>query len=104
GVFVNCEAIAEHLSSDWRLSRKRIHVCYNGYEPQEFHSHGRKRPLTLEGASTVVGTVALLRAEKNLGLLIEAFARVHRVDSRARLVVVGSGPVKPELVQRATEL
>ena len=104
GVFVNCEAIAEHLSSDWRLSRKRIHVCYNGYEPQEFHSHGRKRPLTLEGASTVVGTVALLRTEKNLGLLIEAFARVHRVDNRARLVIVGSGPVKPELVQRATEL
>jgi glycosyltransferase involved in cell wall biosynthesis len=104
GVFVNCEALADHLSSDWKLGRKRIHVCRNGYEPQEFHSRGRKRPPSLAGASIVIGTVALLRPEKNLEILMEAFARMHAVDSSARLVIVGSGPAKPDLMARATEL
>lgn len=104
GVFVNCEAIADHLSSDWKLARNRIHVCYNGYEPEEFHNRGRKRPPALADASMVIGTVSVLRPEKNLGMLIEAFARVHRVDNKARLVIVGSGPVGPALEQRARQL
>ena len=104
GVFVNCEALATHLSSDWKLSRKHIHVCHNGYEPQEFHSRGRKRSAALAGASTVIGTVAVLRPEKNLGLLVEAFARVYRHDATVRLLIVGDGPVKPALVRQATEL
>jgi L-malate glycosyltransferase len=104
GVFVNCEALADHLSTDWKLTRKRIHVCHNGYEPLEFHSQGRKRPPALAGASTVIGTVALLRPEKNLGMLVEAFARVRAVDSNVRLIIVGSGPGRSELIERATEL
>lgn len=104
GVVVNCQALAKHLSSDWKVARDRIHVCYNGYEPQEFHSNARKRLPGLEGASTVIGTVAVLRPEKNLGMLIEAFARLHQVDPHARLLIVGSGPVKAALVQQAAEL
>jgi L-malate glycosyltransferase len=104
GVFVNCEAVANHLSSDWKLARDCIHVCYNGYEPHEFHSNGRKRHPTLAGASIVIGSVAVLRPEKNLGMLVEAFARVHQVDHRARLLIVGSGPVRTALVRQAAEL
>jgi glycosyltransferase involved in cell wall biosynthesis len=104
GVFVNCEALADHLSSDWKLAHNRIHVCYNGYEPQEFNPRGRKRPRELADASIVVGTVALLRPEKNLEMLVESFARLYRIDNRARLLIVGSGPEKSELVRKAAEL
>jgi glycosyltransferase involved in cell wall biosynthesis len=104
GIVVNCEALADHLKSDWKLARNRIHVCYNGYDPQEFHSYGRKRLPGLEGASTVIGTVSVLRPEKNLGILIDAFARVHQVDGQTRLLVVGSGPTKATLLRQAAEL
>jgi glycosyltransferase involved in cell wall biosynthesis len=104
GVFVNCEAIATHLNVDWKLNRSRIHVCHNGYEPEEFHSRGRSRPAALADASIVIGTVALLRPEKNLGLLIQAFARVYRLDKQARLLIVGSGPMKAELLRLTADL
>lgn len=104
GVFVNCEALADHLNTDWKLSRKRIHICYNGYEPQEFNPRGRKRPIELADASIVIGTVALLRPEKNLGMLVESFAELYRIDNKARLLIVGNGSEKPYLVQRASEL
>lgn len=104
GVFVNCEAIATHLAVDWKLNHSRIHVCHNGYEPQEFHSRGRRRPQALADASIVIGTVGLLRPEKNLRILLEAFAHVHRRDRKARLLIVGSGEMKAELLQLAVGL
>lgn len=104
GVFVNCEAVATHLQRDWKVAERLIHVCYNGYEPEEFHPEGRGRPEMLKEASIVVGTVALLRPEKNLGLLVEAFARLLQVDRKARLLLVGSGPVRPDLEKRMCEL
>jgi L-malate glycosyltransferase len=104
GLFVNCEAIREHLVHDWKVSRKRIHVCYNGVETNEFHASGRSRPASLADASVVIGTVAVLREEKNLPALIQAFAGVHKVDPRAKLLIVGSGPMKQELERQAASL
>jgi len=102
--FVNCQATADELASRWHVPRSRIHVCYNGFEADEFYPHNRRRPAQLAGASVVIGTVALLRAEKNLPMLIEAFARVQRVEPRVRLLIVGSGSLKAELQQKAQRL
>jgi L-malate glycosyltransferase len=104
GLFVNCEAIREHLANDWKVSRKRIHVCYNGVETNEFHASGRSRPPALADASVVIGTVAVLREEKNLPALIQAFAEVHNVDPRAKLLIVGSGPMRDDLQRQAAQL
>ncbi|HMK30976.1 MAG TPA: glycosyltransferase family 4 protein [Terriglobales bacterium] len=102
--FVNCQAMAEELAGSWNVSRNRIHVCYNGFEPEEFHANNRVRPPHLADASVVIGTVALLRPEKNLPMLIEAFARVREADPQARLLIVGSGPLKGELERRIQDL
>jgi L-malate glycosyltransferase len=102
--FVNCQATAGDLASRWHVPRSRIHVCYNGFETGEFHPHNRRRPAQFADASVVIGTVALLRAEKNLPLLIEAFARVRSVDPKARLLIVGSGPLKAELQHQTRQL
>jgi glycosyltransferase involved in cell wall biosynthesis len=104
GVFVNCQGIADHLHADWGLSRRRIHVCYNGYETHEFHPRARKRPSIIRDANIVFGTVAALRPEKNIKLLVESFARVIQIDHRARLLIVGSGPERLELVRTAAVL
>ena len=104
GSFVNCEALANELVETWHVSRKGIHVCYNGFETDQFNPENRQRPPQLADASVVFGTVALLRPEKNLGLLIDAFAKVHQQDPKARLLIVGSGPLKEELLQRVQDL
>jgi glycosyltransferase involved in cell wall biosynthesis len=48
--------------------------------------------------------VSVLRPEKNLGILVEGFARVHQVDGKTKLLIVGSGSLKASLVRQAAEL
>lgn len=104
GIFVNSCAAANELANHWHVQRDRIHLCHNGFESSEFHARGRERPVSLEGASVVIGTVAVLRKEKNLPLLLDAFARLHAVNARAKLVVVGDGPMKSDLFNQAERL
>jgi glycosyltransferase involved in cell wall biosynthesis len=52
----------------------------------------------------VVGCVGQLSREKNHGLLLDAFARVGREVPEAHLLVVGDGPLRSALEQRATTL
>jgi glycosyltransferase involved in cell wall biosynthesis len=55
------------------------------------------------GAGPVIGTVAALRPEKNLGRLLRAFRAVTE-GAPARLVIVGDGPERSGLEQLAAEL
>ena len=56
-----------------------------------------------DGRVPVVGTVAALRAEKNLSRLLRAF-RIVADDMPATLVIVGDGPMRAELQALASEL
>jgi glycosyltransferase involved in cell wall biosynthesis len=52
----------------------------------------------------LVGSVAVLRAQKRLDVLLDAFATVEHDDPGVRLVVVGDGPELPRLRRRASML
>ena len=103
-VFVNCRAVADELTNEWHVPRRKIYVCHNGYEPDQFNPRDRRRPRELADASIVVGTVAVLREEKNLALLVDAFADLLVTEPLARLVIVGSGALRVSLVSRAEQL
>ena len=47
--------------------------------------------------------VGRLAAEKNLDLLLQAFAAMRQIDARLRLVLVGDGPQREALRQRCPE-
>lgn len=96
-VVVNCRALERHLVEDENVSPVRVRLCHNGIDTAVFRPGPNVRPPELEGASLVVGVVCALRPEKGLPTLVEAFAKVRRGDSGMRLVIVGSGPVLPEL-------
>ncbi len=92
----------------WRLPRCRLHYLPNGIDCERFAASPdpalcaglRRHPGEL-----LVGTVAALRAEKNLGRLIEAFGRASRDAAvRARLVIVGDGAERPALEALASSL
>ena len=95
GIVVNCEAMKRHLVEEERIAASRIHVCPNGIDLARFPHEPRSRRPELADAEIVIGTVCVLRPEKGLITLIEAFARLRRPD--VHLVIVGSGPVLPDL-------
>ncbi len=80
----------------WRLDPARVRYVPNGVDLARFA--GAARPAA---ADVVVGTVASLRAEKNLGRLLRAF---RAVLPPARLVIVGDGPERAKLETMAAEL
>jgi glycosyltransferase involved in cell wall biosynthesis len=92
----------------WRLPKQRIRYVPNGVDLSRFTS-GRGLP---DGASVaderpgegpVIGTVAALRAEKNLTRLLHAFRQVLQATP-ARLVIVGDGPERSALEAVARQL
>lgn len=104
GVVANCEALKVHLSGKFGYPEERIPVCYNGIDTDRFFAAARSRVPGMEDASLVVGTVCVQRHEKNIGHLLEAFARVLPMRPGMKLLIVGSGPEHDGLVARATAL
>ncbi|MBV9265015.1 MAG: glycosyltransferase family 4 protein [Acidobacteriaceae bacterium] len=98
-VVVNCEALRKHLSSGHRVPLSKIELCYNGVDTAEFHPRERSRIDIVQGAPLVVGTVCVLRAEKNLDLLVSAFARLRKLVPGSKLLIVGNGPERERLLQ-----
>jgi glycosyltransferase involved in cell wall biosynthesis len=80
----------------WKLPERRIRYVPNGVDLGRFVPGGSRRG----AAEPVIGTVAALRAEKNLGRLLRAFAMLPF----GRLVIVGDGPERPGLAALASRL
>jgi glycosyltransferase involved in cell wall biosynthesis len=98
GTVANCEAVRRHLIKDYHLPESKIRVCRNGLDAARFPAGPRSLPPVLAGASLVIGTVSVLRPEKGLTLLLEAFAAVRKDAPGAKLLVVGSGPEREALM------
>ncbi len=87
----------------WRLPEVLVRYLPNGVDLELFHPAPRREAEgAAAGGPVVVGSVARLRPEKNLGALVEAFARC-RQRARAELVLVGDGPQRESLERAAQE-
>jgi glycosyltransferase involved in cell wall biosynthesis len=103
-VYVNCRAVERRLVDEEHIPARRIRLCYNGVETQVFHPPAEPRPEPGPAAPLVVGTVAVLRPEKGLPLLLEAFAGVRKAVPHLRLRIVGDGPLRAELTAQSRRL
>jgi len=103
-VVVNSEALNRHLTESCRIAPGKIVTCYNGIDTAVFHPAPRRCFPGLEGASVVIGTVCVMRPEKNLPLLLEAFCGVAAGRRDLRLFLVGGGPEEPALRALAVKL
>ncbi len=76
-----------------------------GYVPRTEAGLGDLRAeLGVDAGTPLVGTVAQLRPQKALDVLITAFARLPAELAAARLVIVGDGPSRAELERVAADL
>ncbi len=94
-IVVNCEFVQRHLELDEGVPGERIRLCYNGVDLETF------RPGTERREAVTIGVVCALRPEKDLGTLIDAFARLGRPDWRLR--ITGSGSMLGELRSQALD-
>ncbi|MBI3682347.1 MAG: glycosyltransferase family 4 protein [Acidobacteria bacterium] len=94
GIIVNSNALRRRLIEDEKVPPGRIYLCHNGIDTDLFHPGNRDlradKPL-------VIGSVCVLRPEKSLGTLLEAFARLRPQESGLTLRITGDGPARQEL-------
>jgi glycosyltransferase involved in cell wall biosynthesis len=98
--------LLEHLARKvWRLPAERVAYVPNGVDVARFSAPARDIApgFTRRPGELVVGTVAPLRPEKNVGRLLRIFAALGS-SPPARLMVAGDGIERPSLHQLAGEL
>ena len=78
------------------VARGKIHVVPNGVNPERFPENCRPAPSTPLGLFTI-GFVGTLKAWHGLGILVEAFALLHRRQPQTRLLIVGDGPERENM-------
>jgi glycosyltransferase involved in cell wall biosynthesis len=103
-VVVNCEAMRNHLISEEGVPGGRIELCYNGVDTREFFPLHEPRPDPFLATSLIIGTICVLRPEKALDILQEAFAQIRHLDPRMKLLIIGSGPELPKLQENSRRL
>lgn len=95
-----CDALRQNAIR-YGLTHKNQQVVYDGVDIEFFKPAPELRS---KDKKTIV-TVADMIPRKNLGLLLNAFARVVAdFPTPLELVLVGDGPCKPELEQQARDL
>jgi glycosyltransferase involved in cell wall biosynthesis len=97
GIVVNSQAVARELTGEDGVPPSMLRLAYNGLDTGMFRPEGERAELPWTGAPPVIGIVCALRPEKGLATLMEAFRRVKAVHPGVKLLVVGSGPMLPEL-------
>jgi glycosyltransferase involved in cell wall biosynthesis len=103
-VVVNCEAMRRHMVEDEKVPASRVFLCYNGVDTRIFFPKKIARGYALGQSALVIGTIANLRPEKGIDVLIRAFAKVRRGPEELRLLIVGSGPCLAELEALAAQI
>ena len=105
-LIVPSRTLVDLASEVWRLPARKIRHIPNGVEIARFEA-GASGALPDSEAwpgdgVVVIGTLAPLRPEKNVGRLIRAFGRVS-TEAKLRLMVVGEGPERAGLEELARD-
>ncbi len=98
-IVVNSHAVGADLIATDRVPPEKIHYCPNGVDTSRFYP-----PEARPSGPPTVGIVAMLRPEKNIETLLDAFAASRDAAPGARLVIVGGGECEPVLRRRAAAL
>lgn len=102
GVVVNSANLRKHLEAQDGLTHSRTTLVYNSVDLERF-TPGAGADV-LENCRVVIGSTAMLRPEKGVRDLVEAFAQVAARNASVGLLLVGSGPLYEPIKARIQEL
>ena len=87
--------VANYLES-FPVAQGKIHVVPNGVAPGRFPENLKPACPAPPGVFTV-GFVGTLKPWHGLGILVQAFALLHRSQPGSRLLIVGDGPEREKI-------
>lgn len=90
--------VRNFLVKGYGYAAERVTEIHNGWEGERSSASSR------DGTECVLICVANLRPEKDHGTLLEAFVGLRRVYPSVRLLLVGDGPMRPEIEGAIGEL
>ena len=105
-IIVPSRTLQEIATKIWRQSPAKVAYIPNGIDCARFElprDDALAEKFNIPCDATVIGTVAALRREKNLGRLLDAFNAVPN-GGNLRLVIVGDGPEREPMQTRAAQL
>jgi glycosyltransferase involved in cell wall biosynthesis len=102
GVVVNSANLRKHLEEKDDLPSLLSTLIYNSVDLERFTPG--PAAAVLPGSRVVIGSTAMLRPEKGVRDLVEAFGHVAATDPSVGLLLVGSGPLYEPLKARIQEL
>jgi glycosyltransferase involved in cell wall biosynthesis len=91
----------------WRIPEKRVLYIPNGIDVSKYAAPDLTKPIAefaKQHGELIIGTVAPLRPEKNIGRLIRVFAMIQESYPTARLVIIGDGGERAMLEALAARL
>ena len=102
-VVANAEAVARDTREHESVAPDKLRVIRNGVDVADLPSAARleatRRELSAAPDDVIIGCVANYRPVKRLDLLIDAVAAIAP-GRKVRAVLVGEGPLRPELAAR----
>lgn len=100
-IVVNSELLRQQLMAEDKVPERRLALCRNGLDLNVLRPEGASMRERIGNPALVIGCVCMLRPEKGLSTLLDAFASLR---IRAKLLLVGDGPVRGELEEQARRL
>jgi glycosyltransferase involved in cell wall biosynthesis len=104
------EAVKSHLVNDFGVDDDKVRLIYNGIDLSKFSDNFSemekkeyKKRLGLNG-SRVVGIISRLSDVKGHKYLFEAAAKLSKKYDDVKILVVGDGPMKGELINQVNKL
>lgn len=101
--------VRDHLINDFHLPEKQIELIPSGVDIAQFEpiDAGQKRNVREKyglGDELIIGIIARLSDVKGIDILIKAMSEVHKIDPKARLLIVGEGKEERFLKSLVNEL
>lgn len=107
-VVANSAAAARNAVANHGVDPAIVRIIRNGVEiPARMSGHERTARRHILGADEddiVIGCVARYDPRKRLDLLIDAFSQVFQTETRARLELIGDGPLRGQLEAQVSTL
>lgn len=104
------KAVQNYMVTREKIPRKKFVVVHYGLDPSPFESVQPsqfikwRRVWKAAPDALIIGTVARLVPQKALHIMLEAFSIYLHSSSKAKLVIVGEGPLKKNLQNLANKL
>ena len=102
---VPTRTIAISVEKAFGKRHQSLEIIPNGIDPAWLEKGPTRRTAALrDGAKRVIGTIGRLVPQKSTRTLLQATPKLLAAEPSTRIIVVGDGPLMPELKAEASEL